>query len=126
MALTLSDGSSVSAPRVFNVTYAQINHILGLANLPLAPTKHEYTEIALIEPPPELKGLAVTLMDGPFFSTMPYPAEQLYSLTHVRYTPHYSWLDEAAGKSAYEVGAALKPENRAQHMFWTLGASCRA
>lgn len=116
-ALSLSDGSCVTAPRVFNVTYAQINTVLGSAGLPPVPMKHEFTEIALIEPPPECAGLAVTLMDGPFFSTMPYPAEQLYSLTHVRYTPHFSWLDETTGKSAYAIGAGLKPESRARHMI---------
>ena len=55
--------------------------------------KHEMAEIALIEPPEELKGLAITIMDGPFFSTMPYPSTDLYSLTHVQYTPHFSFLD---------------------------------
>lgn len=117
VVLSLTDGTSVTAPRVFNVTYAQINQVLRTAGLPLAPMKHEFTEIALIEPPPELGGLAVTLMDGPFFSTMPYPAEKLYSLTHVRYTPHRSWLDETAGESAYKVGAMLTPESRARHMI---------
>jgi hypothetical protein len=33
-------------------------------------------------------------MDGPFFSIFPYPSMPgVHSLTHVRYTPHVSWLD---------------------------------
>lgn len=115
VALTLSDGAVVTAPRVFNVTYAQINRILGTAGLPPAPVKHEFTEIALVEPPPELAGHAVTVMDGPFFSVMPYPAEGLYSLTHVRYTPHASWLDD--GLSAYERASRILPQSRARHML---------
>ena len=49
--------------------------------------------MALIEPPPELNGAAVTVMDGPYFSMMPYPSRGLFTLSHVRYTPHCSWHD---------------------------------
>jgi len=36
----------------------------------------------------ELSGLAITVMDGPFFSLMPYPSRApLQTLSHVRYTP---------------------------------------
>src|SRR5689334_1044638 len=40
-------------------------------------------------------GAAVTVMDGPFFSLMPYPSRGLFTLSHVRYTPHCSWHDAA-------------------------------
>ena len=33
-------------------------------------------------------------MDGPFFSVMPFPSQGLHTLSHVRYTPHFSWEDE--------------------------------
>lgn len=45
--------------------------------------------------PEALQNLGITVMDGPFFSMMPFPARQLHTLTHVRYTPHLSWQDEA-------------------------------
>lgn len=109
VVIALSDGTAVRTPQVFNVTYAQINHVLEAGGLPPAPMKHEFTEIALIEPPAALAGLAVTLMDGPFFSAMPYPAEGLYSLTHVRYTPHSSWTGTA--------GPPVQAESRARHML---------
>ena len=32
-------------------------------------------------------------MCGPFFSLMPFPAQGLHCLSHVRYTPHYEWFD---------------------------------
>jgi glycine/D-amino acid oxidase-like deaminating enzyme len=117
VVLTLSDGSAVTTPRAFNVTYSQINQVLRSAGLPLAPIKHEYTEIALIKPPGELDGLGITVMDGPFFSTMPYPAEKLYSLTHVRYTPHFSWTDASVDKPAYQIGKTYEPESRVRHMI---------
>jgi glycine/D-amino acid oxidase-like deaminating enzyme len=76
----------------FNCTYAGLNHSVADGSL-MTPLKHEVTEIALVEPPQELVGLGVTVMDGPFFSCMPFPAERCHSLTHVRYTPHRSFLD---------------------------------
>jgi glycine/D-amino acid oxidase-like deaminating enzyme len=77
----------VTADWVFNCTYAELEY----AGIPLrSAIKKEMTEILLIRPPPELAGIGVTVMDGPFFSTMPFPARRAYSLTHVRYTPHES------------------------------------
>ena len=90
----LSDGTEVTARYAFNITYSQINAILAKADLPQAQLKHEIAELALVEPPSELREIGVTVMDGPFFSCMPYPSEGLYSLTHVRYTPHESWAND--------------------------------
>ena len=113
----LSDGDEVTACYVFNVTYSGINKILKFANLPRASLKHELTELALVEPPEQMEGLGVTVMDGPFFSCMPYPSEQLHSLSHVRYTPHQSWTDNASpmGKAFDEV--SFCPETRFRHMI---------
>ena len=108
----LSDGSEVTASYAFNITYSQINAVLATAGLPPARLKHEIAELALIEPPRELERIGVTVMDGPFFSAMPYPAEGLYSLTHVRYTPHDSWADNAQARDPYAHFAALEPESR--------------
>lgn len=75
------------AGAVFNCTYAHLDNV----GVPLrARVKRETAEIVLIEPPRMLEGVGVTVMDGPFFSTMPFPALGLHSLTHVRYTPHES------------------------------------
>jgi glycine/D-amino acid oxidase-like deaminating enzyme len=113
----LSDGTELRARHVFNVTYAQINHLLGLAGLPPAALKHELTEIALVEPPAELQGYGITVMDGPFFSAMPYPSEKLYSLTHVRYTPHGSWTDDSSPADPYRVCRTATPDTRVRHMI---------
>ena len=43
--------------------------------------------------PEYLKDFSITVMDGPFFSIMPFPSRGLYTLSHVRYTPHESWID---------------------------------
>jgi glycine/D-amino acid oxidase-like deaminating enzyme len=75
----------LSAGLVVNCTYAAIDDV----GIPLgAALKCELTEMILIRPPMELEKLGVTVMDGPFFSTLPFPARQLHSLSHVRFTPH--------------------------------------
>lgn len=112
VVMQLSDDSEVSAGYAFNITYSQINAVLAKAGLPPARLKHEIAELALIAPPPELERIGVTVMDGPFFSAMPYPSEGLYSLTHVRYTPHDSWADNAQARDPYAHFAALEPESR--------------
>lgn len=113
----LSDGTEVTARYAFNVTYAQINAVLDKAGLPGARLKHEVAELALIEPPRELEKIGVTVMDGPFFSAMPYPSEGLYSLTHVRYTPHDSWADNPRARDPYRHFASLEPESRYAFML---------
>lgn len=114
---TLSDGSEVVARYVFNITYAEINDVLDRGRLPRAQLKHELAEIALVEPPEELSGIGVTVMDGPFFSCMPFPAEGLYSLTHVRYTPHDSWTDATDSRAFHARLDAASEQSRVQHMI---------
>lgn len=113
----LADGRAIRAAYAFNVTYAQINTVLASAGLPQARVKHELAEIALVRPPAPLRDYGITIMDGPFLSVMPYPAERLHSLTHVRYTPHASWTDEGAGRPAYDVLAGARTESRHRHMI---------
>lgn len=113
----LSDGSQVIAKYAFNVSYSQINAVLAKAGLPKAELKHEIAEVALVEPPKQLEKIGVTVMDGPFFSCLPYPSEKLHSLTHVRYTPHDSWVDAAPVRDPYRYFAGLDPETRYAHML---------
>lgn len=112
----LSTGEEITAGHVFNVTYAAVNGLLAAAKAPLVNVKHELAELALVEPPPEFANLAVTVMDGPFFSAMPYPSERLYSLTHVRYTPHFSWVDPPGGPLA-GFSESLPRNTRWRHMM---------
>jgi hypothetical protein len=50
--------------------------------------KKELTELVLFKAPYPLANAGITVVDGPFFSVMPFPAAGLHSLSHVRYTPH--------------------------------------
>ncbi|MDO9102273.1 MAG: FAD-dependent oxidoreductase [Candidatus Nitrotoga sp.] len=84
----------ISCRFVFNCTYSGLNQFKG--DFPGTQTglKQEITEMALMLSPPALQGLGITVMDGPFFSMMPFPARGLHTLSHVRYTPHLQWNDE--------------------------------
>ncbi len=79
---------------VFNCTYSGLNQVLGDFPGTRTGLKHEITEMALMQAPRALAGLGVTVMDGPFFSMMPFPARGLHTLSHVRYTPHMHWIDQ--------------------------------
>ena len=83
----------IEADTVFNCTYSALNHTVrdGYKTTAL---KHEIAELALVEVPSQLSRLGITVMDGPFFSCMPFPAEECHSLSHVRYTPHTFFIDE--------------------------------
>lgn len=81
------------AAYVLNCTYAGINTLHRASDLPLVKLKHEITEMCLVQLPEKFKNFSITMMDGPFFSIMPFPSKGLYTLSHVRYTPHESWLD---------------------------------
>jgi glycine/D-amino acid oxidase-like deaminating enzyme len=88
------DASSIICRYVFNCTYSGLNQFKG--DFPGTQTglKQEITEMALMQAPPALEGLGITVMDGPFFSMMPFPSRSLHTLSHVRYTPHMQWHDE--------------------------------
>jgi|TARA_B100001093_G_scaffold165404_1_gene157819 hypothetical protein len=81
----------VQSKIVINCTYSGINHINKDFLVP--NLKHEVAEMALMEPPEELENYGITIMDGQYFSLMPYPSRGLHSLSHVKYTPHFEWQD---------------------------------
>lgn len=96
VAVTAAGGGtqSLASRYVFNCTYSGLNQLGGDFPQTRAGLKQELTELALIAMPPALCGIGITMMDGPFFSTMPFPARGLHSLSHVRYTPHQHWQDQ--------------------------------
>lgn len=81
---------------VFNCTYSGSNQFGGDFPGLHADLRHEITELALMRMPAALDNLGVTVMDGPFFSMMPFPSRGLHTLSHVRFTPHLHWNDDKA------------------------------
>lgn len=101
VVIRCASGLEFVSKLVFNVTYSGLGEIQGIAEELEGQVSHELTEINLVSVGRELSEFAITVMDGPFFSLMPYPPlAPLKTLSHVRYTP----LVRGAGtskKSAY-------------------------
>ena len=104
-----------SSHYVFNCTYSGLNQFEGDFPGTQIKLKHEIAEMALMQAPLELEHLGVTVMDGPFFSMMPFPDRGLHTLSHVRYTPHFSWLDQAE-VDPYQRLASYQQETRVERM----------
>lgn len=109
------DETQIASRLVFNCTYSGLNQFK--VDFPGTQTKlkQEITEMALLQAPDALKGLGITVMDGPFFSMMPFPARGLHTLSHVRYTPHLHWND-AQGIDPYQKLADYEQATRVDRM----------
>jgi len=101
---------------VFNCTYSGLNQIAGDFPGSQIKLKHEIAEMALVQVPPMLENLGITVMDGAFFSLMPFPDRALHTLSHVRYTPHLNWLDQT-GMDPYRKLNEYPCETRADRMI---------
>lgn len=105
---------------VFNCTYSGLNQLTGDFPGVSAGLKQEITEMALMQMPSALSEIGVTVMDGPFFSMMPFPARNLHTLSHVRYTPHMHW-DDQQGVDPYRKLAEYNRETRVDRMIRDVG-----
>lgn len=92
--IVTSNKETYSTPFLLNCTYAGTNEILHLLNLPKFKIKYELCEIILCKTNDVLKNVGLTVMDGPFFSIMPFGKTGLHSLTSVTFTPHETSYDE--------------------------------
>jgi glycine/D-amino acid oxidase-like deaminating enzyme len=104
---------------VFNCTYSGINRIRMASGLKIIPLKHELTELALIEPPADLKNISITMMCGPFFSLLPFPSQAKWTLSHVRLTPHLNWIEDSAENyhDAYDMMTRYSRTSQADLMI---------
>ena len=82
------DGTEYQSGFVLNSTYAGTNQILEMAGFEKFGIKYELCEIILCDVNDKLKEVGFTVMDGPFFSIMPFGKTGLHSLTSVTFTPH--------------------------------------
>lgn len=73
---------------LLNVTYAATNQILDMLGYEKFGIKYELCEIILCDVNDKLREYGFTVMDGPFFSIMPFGKTGLHSLTSVTFTPH--------------------------------------
>ena len=77
----------IESERIINCSYGGLSDLLEASNLPLLPIRMQNTVMPLIKVPSEFKDLGVTIMDGNFFSVMPFPPLGLHTIHHVRLTP---------------------------------------
>jgi len=88
------DIHAMDATRIFNCSYSGLCTV-DVHRSPLKTRlKHEITEMALIEMPAPLQDIGITVMDGDFWSSLPFPDRNAHTLSHVGYTPHLSWEED--------------------------------
>lgn len=86
--LTTNNNEEYQTQFVINTTYASVNQILQLFGEKPLKIKYELCEVILCKVSGNLKNTGITMMDGPFFSLMPFGQTGHHSLTAVNYTPH--------------------------------------
>ena len=84
---------TAEAPFLLNATYAGVNELHAMLGFEPFAIKYELCEIILCTVNERLKNTGVTVMDGPFFSLMPFGRTGLHSLTSVTFTPHVTSYD---------------------------------
>ncbi len=92
--ISLKDEREFESKFVLNSTYAAVNQINTLAGFETFPIKYELCELIICKADEKLKDVGITVMDGPFFSIMPFGRTGLHSLTSVTFTPHITSFDK--------------------------------
>ena len=83
-----TNNGTFSSGFVLNATYASVNQILDMLGFEHFKIKYELCEIILCTVSEKFKNVGITVMDGPFFSIMPFGKTGYHSLTSVTFTPH--------------------------------------
>lgn len=73
---------------LLNASYSGVNQILEKLGFEHFKIKYELCEIILCKVSEQFKNVGITVMDGPFFSIMPFGKTGYHSLTSVTFTPH--------------------------------------
>lgn len=101
-SIYMGDGAAYRSGFVLNATYAGTNQILDMVGYEKFKIKYELCEIILCDVQERLKNTGFTVMDGPFFSIMPFGKTGMHSLTSVTFTPHTTSYDALPAFSCQE------------------------
>lgn len=82
-----STSSLLQAPLVVNSTYSNVNIVNKMFGFQGYDIKYELCELKLCKIHNGFSGIGLTVMDGPFFSLMPYGDGSIYSFSSVSFTP---------------------------------------
>lgn len=88
------DGNLYETGFLLNASYASTNQISKMLGFETFRIKYELCEIILCNVNEKLKEYGFTVMDGPFFSIMPFGKTPYHSLTSVTFTPHSTSYEE--------------------------------
>lgn len=106
----LSNGKVVESSWFLNATYAGINSINEKFDFQGIESKYELCEVCIVNVSDQIKNVGLTLMDGPFFSLMPFGETSMHSLTSVQHTPHYSNSSKFPAFACQdEIGNSCRP-----------------
>lgn len=109
---TRDGNKSFTSDFILNATYASVNQVIDKTtgiDKEMFGIKYELCEIILCKPGDKLKNTGITVMDGPFFSIMPFGLTGYHSLTSVTFTPHVTSYDPVP-KFSCQHGTECTPE----------------
>lgn len=92
--ILFSGNEEISTQFILNATYAGVNQIHRLAGIEPFQIKYELCEVVLCNVSDNIRNVGLTVMDGPFFSIMPFGRTGYHSITTVSRTPHITSYDE--------------------------------
>jgi len=111
---TLENGEIYKTGFALNATYAGVNQIHEMLGFPALQIKYELCEIILCRPNEKLSDVGITVMDGPFFSIIPFGKTGLHSLTSVTFTPHITSYESVPTFACqFRSGELCSPQNLA-------------
>lgn len=91
--INLESNVIVQSGFILNASYASVNQILDVFKFEKFKIKYELCEVIICKVNDELRNKGFTIMDGPFFSIMPFGKTGFHSLTSVSDTPHKTCKD---------------------------------
>lgn len=107
--LVLNGDRKVQTSNLINATYASVNQINELFQVDPLGIKYEICEIILCRVSETLTNAGITVMDGPFFSVMPFGLTGLHSLSAVSFTPHLTSYKDFPVFRCQELNADCTP-----------------
>lgn len=124
--VVLDSGETYRTDFLLNATYASSNQIINkikpcmhneqvvelVNSYKFFKIKYELCEIILCGVSDLLQGTGITVMDGPFFSIMPFGKTGYHSLTSVTFTPHITSFDSLPSFPCQEKSATYCNETQ--------------
>ena len=98
---------TAESPFILNASYAGVNDIHHMLGFEPFGIKYELCEIILCTVSSNLHDTGLTVMDGPFFSIMPFGKTGLHSLTSVTFTPHKTSYESLADFPCQKLSGGL-------------------